>query len=101
MKIKENEKRDNYLDLAREPKKKKLWSMRVTVIPTVIGALGMVRDLEELEIGGRADTILTTAWLRSARILRRVLETCCHLDPSERPSANGGVKNSLEERGQP
>ena len=49
-------------------------------IPIVIGALGMVpkgleRSLEELEIRGRIETIQTTALLRSARILRRVLET--------------------------
>ena len=36
---------------------------------------GLVRGLEELEIGGQAKTIQTTALLRSARILRRVLKT--------------------------
>ena len=46
----------------------------------VIGALGTIpRGLEislgELEIRGRIETIQTTALLRSARILRRVLET--------------------------
>ena len=25
-------------------------------------------------------------------------ETCCHLDSNERPFANAGVKNSLEEK---
>ena len=54
--------------------------MRVTVILIVIGALGMipkglVRGLEELEIGGKIKTIQTIALLRLARILRRVLET--------------------------
>ena len=54
--------------------------MRVTVLPIVIGKLGMVpkgleRRLEELEIGGQIKTIQITALLRSARILRRVLET--------------------------
>ena len=34
MKIKANENRDNYLDLSRELKKK-LWNMKVTVIPIV------------------------------------------------------------------
>ena len=53
VKIKEIEKRDKYLDLARELKK--LWNMKVTVIPIVIGALGtipkgLVKRLEELEI---------------------------------------------------
>ena len=50
------------------------------VIPTVVGALGtviegLVKILEDLEIGGRVETIQTTVLLRSARILRRVLET--------------------------
>ena len=54
--------------------------MKMTVIPIVIGALGTIskgleRRLEELEIGGRAETIQTRGLLRSARILRRVLET--------------------------
>ena len=35
-----NNNRDNYLDLARELKK--LWNMRVTVIPIVIGELGTI-----------------------------------------------------------
>ena len=67
--IKVKEKRDNYLDLARELKK--LWNMKVTVIPIVIGALstvtkGLVQALENLEIRGRVETIQTTAMLRSA-----------------------------------
>ena len=37
-KIKESEKLDKYLDLAR--KMKKLWNMKVTVISIVVGALG-------------------------------------------------------------
>ena len=36
VKIKENEKRNKYLDLTREVRK--LWNMRVTVIPIVNGA---------------------------------------------------------------
>ena len=39
-KMKESEKVDKYLDLARELKK--LWNMRVTVIPIVDSALGTV-----------------------------------------------------------
>ena len=71
-------KRDKYLDLARELKK--LWNMKVTIIPLVIGTFGMVtkgllKDLEDLEVGGRVETIQTTALLKTARILRRVLET--------------------------
>ena len=71
VKISENEKRNKYLDLTRQLKK--LWNMRVTVIPVVIGALGTVlkgleRKWEELEIGGRIETTQTTVLLRLARI---------------------------------
>ena len=74
--VKESEKRDNYLDLVENWKK--LWNMKVTVIP--IGALGtvtkrLIRGLKNLEIRGRVETIRTTPLLRSARILRRVQET--------------------------
>ena len=55
--------------------------MKVTIVPIVIGALGtitkaLLKGLEDLEIGGRVETIQTTALLRRARILRWVLETC-------------------------
>ena len=40
VKLKESEKRDKYLDLARGLKK--LWNMKVTVIPIVTCALGTV-----------------------------------------------------------
>ena len=40
LKIKESEKIDKYLNLARELKKQ--WNMKVTVIPIVVGALGSV-----------------------------------------------------------
>ena len=36
IKLKECEKKDKYLDLARELKKK-LWNMKVTIVPLVIG----------------------------------------------------------------
>ena len=78
IKLKECEKRDKYLDLARELKK--LWNMKVTIIPIVIGAFGTVtkgllKGLEGLAVGGRVDTIQTTALLKTAKILRRVLES--------------------------
>ena len=46
--------------------------MKVTVIPVIVGALetiakGLLRRLEKLEVGGRAQTIDTTALLRSAK----------------------------------
>ena len=57
-----------------------LWNMKVTIIPIVIGAFGKVtkglsKELEDLKVGDRVETIQTTALLRTARILRRVLET--------------------------
>ena len=55
---------------------------------------GLAQGVEDLEIRGRVETIQTTALLKSARILRRVLETCCNLDSSGKPSANSGEKNS-------
>ena len=76
--LKESEKRDKYFDLARELKK--LWNMKVTIVPTVIGALGtitkgLLKGLEDIEVGEQVETIQTTALLRTARILRRFLET--------------------------
>ena len=67
-----------YLDLARELKK--LWNMRVTIEPIVIGAFGtitkgLIKVLEDLEVGGSVETIQTTTFLRTSKILRRVLET--------------------------
>ena len=54
--------------------------MKVAIIPIVIGAFGTVtkgllKGLEDLEVGERVETIQTTALLRTAKILRRVLET--------------------------
>ena len=40
VKLKESEKKDKYLDIAREMKK--LWNMKATVVPIVISALGTV-----------------------------------------------------------
>ena len=53
--------------------------MKVTIIQNVIGAFGTVtkglsKGLEDLEVGGRVETIQTTTFFRTARILRRVLE---------------------------
>ena len=54
IKLKECEKKDKYLDLARELKK--LWNIKVTIIQIVIGAFGTVtkgllKGLEDLEVG--------------------------------------------------
>ena len=78
IKLKECEKRDKYLDLTRELKK--LWNMKVTIISIEIGAFGTVtngllKGLENLEVGDRVETIQTIALLKMDGILRRVLET--------------------------
>ena len=54
--------------------------MKVTIVPIVIAAFGtitkgLLKGLEDLEVGGRVETIQITALLRTAKILRRVLET--------------------------
>ena len=48
--------------------------MNVTIIPIVIGALstitkGLLKGLEDLEVGRQVETIQMTALLRTARIL--------------------------------
>ena len=78
MKLKECEKKDKYLDLAWELKK--LWNMKVTIVSIVVGAFGTItegflKSLEDLEVGGRVETIQMTTLLRTTRLLRRVLET--------------------------
>ena len=64
----------------KESEKKELWNMKVTMVPIVIGALGtitkeLLKGLEDLEVGGRVETIQMSALLRTARTLRRILET--------------------------
>ena len=78
IKLKECEKKDKYLDLARELKQ--LWNTKVTIVSIVIGALGtktkgLLKGPEDLEVGGRVETIQMTALPRTASVLRRVLET--------------------------
>ena len=78
--------------------------MKVTIILIVMGAFGTVikgllKGLEDLEVGGRGETIQTTALLKTARILRRVLETwgdLLSLNLQWKPSAYADVKNSNE-----
>ena len=60
VKLKGREKRDKYLDLAKELKK--LWNMKVAIILIAVSALGattkgLVQGLEDLEILGRVDTL--------------------------------------------
>ena len=78
IKLSECVKNNKYLDLARELKK--LWNMKVSIIPIMIGAFatvtkGLLKGLDDLEIKVRVETIQHTTLLSTARILRRVLET--------------------------
>ena len=54
--------------------------MKGTIIPVTIGAFGtvtngLVKGPEDLNVGGGVETMQNTSLLRTARILRRVLET--------------------------
>ena len=100
IKLKESEKKDKYFNLTRELKK--LWNIKVKIIPVVIGCFstvtkGLLKGLEDLEVGGQVETIQTTTLLRTTGILRRVQDSCgdlLHSNPREKPSAKTGVKNS-------
>ena len=102
IKLKECEEKDKHLDLARE--QKKLWNVQVTIIPIVIGAFGTVtkrllKGLEELEVGGRVETIQTLHYWEGPEYGEeswRLDESCCRSNSSERPSANADMKNSNE-----
>ena len=89
IKLKECEKKNKYLDLAKELKN--LWNMHMTIIPIVIRAFGTVtkgllRDWKTWK--------LTDEW-RPSKLLhywerpecweesRRLDETCCHSDSSK------------------
>ena len=94
---KESEKKDKYLDLARELKK--LWNMKVTIVPILIGALGTITKggLESWRTG-RELSKRQHCWERTESWddSRTVEETCCHSDSREKSSANADVKISNE-----
>ena len=78
--------------------------MSVTVKPFVGDDLGTIpkgleKKMEELKISGKLRPSRTLHY-QDRREYReeswRPEETCCHLDSSERPPANAGVKNSQE-----
>ena len=74
--------------------------MRVTIMLFVIGAFGtitegLLKGLVYMEVGTSVETIQSTALLRTARILRRVLETLGNLVSIKllwKPSANTDEK---------
>ena len=74
---KEKEKIEKYQDLARELKK--IWNMKVKVVPIVPGPLGTIsplltKRLERIGIRTSIVELQKTALLNSARIVRKVLE---------------------------
>ena len=74
---KEREKIQKQQDLARELKK--IWNIKVKVIPIVIGALGttpkrLEKWLREINVECKVQELQKTVILNSARILRKVLE---------------------------
>ena len=89
VKLEESENWCKYLDFTRDLEE--LWNIFGTFI-TVTNLL--INWLENLEKRGRVERLQTTALVRSARILRRVLETWCPSNSRGKSSANAGVNNS-------
>ena len=80
VKLKESEKKDKYLDLTTELKNTGEHESDIytncnwcSLLGTV--TKGLIKGLKDLKMGKRGETIQTTALLRSARILVRILET--------------------------
>ena len=98
MKIKESEKKEKYLDLAKELKKNKikrwrwcqLWLVHLGQSPR-----GLVKGLEDLEISGQVDipSRLQHYW-EYWEDSWKLEKTCCHSTSSGKPSANAIVKKS-------
>ena len=89
-----NEKRDKYLDLAWEPRK--LWNMKVTVIPIVVGVLGTIPQGKgswkcwKSENDPRPSKLFH-CWEEPWRLE----EICCHSNSGDWLSANAGIKKKL------
>ena len=80
---------------------KKLWNMKVTIIPIGIGALGTVTNgflngLEEWELVNKCRPSKQHYWEQPEyrEETLRLKEPCCHSNSSERQSANADVKNT-------
>ena len=74
---KEVEKIEKYLDLARELKK--VWNMKVIVVPLVVGALGtpakeLEKRLKTIGIETKITELQKTVLIHTSRILRKVTE---------------------------
>ena len=74
---KEKEKIEKYQDLRR--KMAKLWSIKMSVVPIVVGALGTVtnnlgKHQKTIGVTATVELLQKAALLRTARILRKVLK---------------------------
>ena len=74
---KEMDKIQKYQDLARELRK--IWQVKVKVVPVVVGALGTIpkaleKHLHQIGTSVRVDLLQKAALLGTARILRKTLE---------------------------
>ena len=77
MRANEDEKVEKYQDLAREVRK--MWGVRIKVIPMVVEALGTIplrlkENLKTIVVDTSIELIQRSVLLGSARILRKVLE---------------------------
>ena len=95
IKLKESEKKDKYLNLASEWKKK-LWKLKLTIIPIEIDALGtvnkrLVKELEDLEIRERQHYRDRPEYKEESW---RLEQTYCPSNSSKKSSFSAGVKNS-------
>ena len=86
--LKESEKKDKYLDFAKELKTCETWKWRLYQIAVT---KELVKGIIDLEIRGWVETIQTTkeSW--------GLEETCYHSNFSERPPAHTYEKNSQGE----
>ena len=74
---KEVEKIQKYLDVVKEVKK--MWNMKVTVVPLVVGALGthakvLEKRLKNIGIETKITELQKTVLIHTCRILRKVFE---------------------------
>ena len=92
IKLKESEKKEKYLDFTRELKK--LWYMKVTVIPIVIGALGTVTKGLVKGLGNKRKTGKGTGGLGNKRKSGNHANYCI-IKISQIPEKNPGELRKL------
>ena len=75
--------------------------MKVTITPIVFSTVtkGLLKGMEDLEVGGRVETMQSSALLRTVVYWEeswRPEETCCHLNCRGKPSDNARGKKTLK-----